>query len=157
MSVNSWKAEFYPVPASDCLPEEAIRHSLQKWLGLRPDALKRHGMSVTPGGNIAADGEVRRFPISANTCALCERFYDGAKGDSCTRCPLAIARGGPACDRARDDETEAPWESWSFGHNPEPMIAALEEADRQFTAPQSPPMEEKESLERAIAERRGDL
>jgi hypothetical protein len=42
MSLASWKAEFYPTPASRIKTVlGAVKHSLRKWKGLRTVALKR--------------------------------------------------------------------------------------------------------------------
>ena len=42
MSLESWKAEFYTIPASKCPEEYAIEHSLRKWTGLLPENLDKH-------------------------------------------------------------------------------------------------------------------
>lgn len=44
MSIQSWIDEFYPVTAEECLPDDALEHSIKKWEGLQPDALERHGL-----------------------------------------------------------------------------------------------------------------
>jgi hypothetical protein len=135
MSLESWKAEFYPVPASECPAEDAIEHSLRKWRGLRPEALARHGVG-TKGTRLfaAVDGF---FYISATNCALCEQFFQDAEEEdekACADCPLAISRGGVSCSKAREGESFAPWEAFGAGNNPEPMIAALEKAQADAEA-----------------------
>lgn len=126
MSLESWKAEFYPVPAADCPKEEAIAHSLRKWRGLRPEALKRHDVLISINRHVVDEEARYIFFVSAATCALCAHYYDEAKEElACDTCPLAKSLGAP-CDRDRGDTT-SPW--WAWGDlNPEPMIAALEKA-----------------------------
>ena len=45
MSIESWKAEFYPTPADEASKDQAIAHSLRKWEGLRKENLDRHELS----------------------------------------------------------------------------------------------------------------
>lgn len=37
MSLDTWKAEFYSIPAEEVAAKDAIQHSLTKWIGLRPE------------------------------------------------------------------------------------------------------------------------
>jgi hypothetical protein len=37
MSLESWKAEFYPIPADEVKKKDALAHSLRKWEGLRKE------------------------------------------------------------------------------------------------------------------------
>lgn len=41
MSIESWKAEFYPVPAEDCPQndKDMLAHAKLKWSGLTPEIL----------------------------------------------------------------------------------------------------------------------
>lgn len=130
MSIESWKAEFYPIPAEDCPKEQAITHSLRKWEGLRKDALGRHAIGLTDSGFLIG-GDRTIFLVNASSCALCEHFYNEANEDEpCANCPLAIARGGFACDCEKPCEHNSPWAAWQYNkwHDPEPMIAALKAA-----------------------------
>ena len=53
MSFTTWCKEFYPVPASDFdgvdKPKEAVKHALNKWRGLLPKNLKKHGIKFYSG------------------------------------------------------------------------------------------------------------
>lgn len=49
MSLITWKEEFYPIPASHYMPwESTCQHSLQKWIGLRPENLQKHNVALRP-------------------------------------------------------------------------------------------------------------
>ncbi len=148
MSVKTWKDEFYPTPADSTTPEEAIAHSLQKWIGLRRENLEKHKVKIL---EYAVVGEGRqhfeviqpkdKVEINSDTCALCHHFHDDEdvlvdeeqdEWSHCTRCPLYKARDNRACDQCRGDEDDSPW--GEFGHrfnrwgaNPEPMIYWLEQ------------------------------
>jgi site-specific DNA-cytosine methylase len=48
MSVETWKAEFYPVGArvaAEAGPVDAAEHSRRKWTGFLPRNLKQHGVT----------------------------------------------------------------------------------------------------------------
>lgn len=122
MSYETWREEYYPVPACDVPKEQAVAHSLRKWEGLRPEALAKHGIKLyaqNVGGMLS---------IASGSCALCHHY---CRGGSCESCPLAIARaendGSPVdCDKSRFDEDRSPWATGAYGpQNPEPMIAWL--------------------------------
>lgn len=125
MSIATWKEEFYPVDASKCPQDEAVAHSLRKWKGLRPDALRAHGLAANYS---LRDAGGATFPVDVDTCALCKAHTD------CDTCPLYKVRGGRPCDMATESEEEngqpSPFEAWQEKSNPEPMIAALEAAAR---------------------------
>ena len=119
MSIESWKAEFYPVDADDPSVNNtlaAIRHSLLKWTGLRKDNIERHG------------GYPIELVRSGETCALCVR-YVYAVGD-CRDCPISKARGNRCCSTCGPNESDSPWRMWTLYRDPEPMIAALEAAEK---------------------------
>lgn len=124
MTEASWMAEFYPIPADDrglrIGPVSAVvRHSLQKWLGARPENLKRHGLEKPP---------VR---FDAVTCALCVRFIapDATlQTRNCENCPLYRVRGEVSCVDRRVDEDCDPLLLFEDYGDPEPMILWLERA-----------------------------
>lgn len=109
---EGWLKEFYPVDASNVPKSEAVAHSLQKWRGLRPEALVKYGLDCAP------------IPIDGDSCALCEHYLDpeGYAENFCKTCPLKLALG-----RFCDAGNRAPWQAWAYLENPEPMIEALEE------------------------------
>lgn len=134
MSLETWKAEFYPQPADEVPADEAVAHSLQKWKGMRPENLERHGVDAE-WSYLAFEDQT--LGIDASTCALCKHFARG----SCLKCPLAIVRGGVACDMRREDEARpygcSPFHKWATIGDPEPMIKWLEKALPLETSPTS--------------------
>jgi hypothetical protein len=134
MSIKTWRDEFYPVAARDVPkdPVEATKHSLQKWIGLRPDNLARHDV-VLRGHEVRepqfnAPHELNVY-ISASSCALCVHYYGDEVSDRhCSECPLHQVRGGYPCDKRSGREPLDPWSWYSPRQDPEPMISWLEEA-----------------------------
>lgn len=124
MSDETWRAEFYPIPAWEVPKEQAAQHSLQKWLGLMPSAMNRHGVTVC---HAATSASVAGVTINAESCALCHRYMLN-QFDTCEECPLAIVRGGVPCDHERQDEKVSPWFKWYSTGDPRAMIAWLEQA-----------------------------
>lgn len=98
MSIETWRQEFYPVPASCVAPKDATAHALHKWRGLTPNNLKDHELILDSVSDLE-DAEGGTFSISSATCALCEVVgKDAVLGcDSnpkdCTRCPIYHAVG----------------------------------------------------------------
>lgn len=93
MSLETWKQEFYPTPASnpDCSPAE---HSLRKWRCLLPRNLQKHGCRIRADGVMDihhAPGD-EGLPLNDDTCALCH-IHICICGD-CTTCPLFKAGFG---------------------------------------------------------------
>lgn len=141
MSLQSWKAEFYPVEAKDVPEEEAIQHSLTKWRGLTKENLEKHGLRVS-----GVIGEIFEAPteeqpdteeslrLDSTSCALCHHYLETsgvepADGDDdyeneimeCFDCPLR-KHLGYACDK----DSTMPYQIWTARRNPLPMIQALE-------------------------------
>jgi hypothetical protein len=89
MSKATWLAAYYPTPASRRLrsPLLVLAHSLRKWQGLLPDALKKHRVWID---HIALRSTGKRnelvLTIGGGTCSLCQ-FVNG----ECNRCPLVLA------------------------------------------------------------------
>ena len=88
MCLQSWKEEFYPILASDVDEQDALQHSLQKWIGLRPENLEKHNV-------VLFDHTVRdKFQlggcdfvmIAASSCALCVHY--SVRSEECSKCPL---------------------------------------------------------------------
>ena len=122
MSLATWKAEFYPIPASRVSKKNALAHSLRKWQGLTKAALKRHGLIRDDYGIF---GEDRGFYVDSDTCALCH-FWISDVG--CIACPLAIVRSGVRCDSEMAGEKLAPWEAFAETGDARPMISWLKRA-----------------------------
>jgi len=125
MSLQTWKQEFYPVPASEVPEADAIAHSLRKWIGLRKANLERHGMETN--GASVFDIRYYHLPIDITSCALCAHYWDAG----CSQCPLDAIRGCKCYGAAINDEPLSPFSAFRDHFDPEPMIALLEEALRR--------------------------
>ena len=122
MGFESWKDEFYPVPANEVSEGKALLHSLQKWIGLREDNLEKHGMTMSPSFRMVREpGRTVWLYISDDSCALCyyhlDQTYDGNL--ECGGCPL-YRHTGKTCEHP-----ESAWMDFVHSGNPEPMVEAL--------------------------------
>jgi hypothetical protein len=81
--------------------------------------LQRH--NLIKAGKAIAEGGVT-FSIAYDSCALCGRHV--SKTSTCDRCPLFISLGNKTCGEG----SSSPYQKWSAGNNPKPMILALERA-----------------------------
>ena len=132
MSLKTWKAEFYPVTARNCPAGKELEHSTQKWRGLLPENLSKHGCSILQG-DVHDNKTGARLMINAGSCALCRKFND-VRDDNCERCPLAVARaqddqddGCPVrCDDTRRDESLSPWYKYRSSQDASAMLYWLE-------------------------------
>jgi len=120
VSLETWKAEFYPIRASRTDEASAVAHSLRKWEGLRASALEEHQVELASYGVRSTDPADTHnpIPIDYSSCSLCYHFY---LNDGCDTCPLAETLGngtpGYGC--------KVPFEQYRASFDPEPMIAAL--------------------------------
>jgi hypothetical protein len=134
MSIESWKAEFYPVPADEVPVDQAITHSLRKWEGLRKENLDRHELTRIRRRITSRSGS--EFRVDGSSCALCHRYLVDGDGDaydvSCDDCPLSIERDGVACDNLFNNEEVSPWNEFDEKGNPEPMIFWLNAAQAKI-------------------------
>ena len=119
MSLETWKAEFYPIEACDVPKEAAIAHSLQKWIGLRKENVERHGGMHT---RHRLDFYSGRFYADSGACALCLLYMEDPQSQ-CRNCPLVAVLGEPC-----DERLGSPYQVWYDTSNPELMIAALQKA-----------------------------
>ncbi len=110
MSLETWKEEFYPIPADEVPESQALTHSLRKWEGLRKENLEKHGVGAT-------GGYVDEMSIDSSTCALCHHHIDSVR---CATCPLVKLTMGGNCD------SEYVW--WNHAGDPEPMIELIKNA-----------------------------
>lgn len=115
MSIESWKQEFYPVPAEEAATGNvaALKHSIVKWHGLRPENLDKH--NVTPVGThyIGTTENDSEELAGSGSCALCVLV-----SDTCAVCVLTEVNS--TCGES--------WHLWVYKRDPEPMIAQLEHA-----------------------------
>lgn len=120
MSSETWLKEFYPVAAGSVAARASdvtlLEHSIVKWRGALPAALKRHGLKQPP------------IDFNSDSCALCERY---AVGSGCEGCPLYEYRGGFSCSHRKPSEPAAPFSDWLMRDNPRPMLALLRAALRK--------------------------
>lgn len=140
MSLASWKKEFYPTAAGSKAAKAApAAHSLQKWLGLLPANLKKHGVVQWRGDVMNAEafsdwqgsGGVYynmppSFEFSGTTCSLCAKYmtsrsYDGA----CSACPLYTLLDRRTCEEEDADGRPGPFSQLIFNNKPDPMIKLL--------------------------------
>lgn len=129
MSLDSWKAEFYPVPAHKVPENQALHHSLRKWIGLRPENLQRHGLKIAFLSIYEIEREFIRLYINSRSCALCFHYYNHHKvgsDEACIGCPLYAVRNCP-CDEDSQGLI-SPYGSWLAHKDPEPMIRLLQAA-----------------------------
>ena len=135
MSFKSWCDEFYPVPADEVSPADAIAHSLRKWIGLREKNLAKHncfifrnkiGKYVTEISDDLFDSD-NSVEINSESCALCVNFLAEEEQEfekhACERCPLYKHLGRDCSAFAL---TPSLFGIWFDTNNPEPMIEALQ-------------------------------
>jgi hypothetical protein len=126
MSLESWKAEFYPVSAKKPRSDVArLRHSIRKWVGLRKANLKKHECHKDEVDDSLWYTDKGPFSVDTTSCALCEKYFDHAHEDDgqCRGCPLKNTLGS-RCDDLKNGQ-EMPYTVWLDSSNPEPMIIAL--------------------------------
>lgn len=116
MSVDSWKKEYYPIPADKVMINEKalVKHSLRKWLGIRPKNLKKHKVYARKAGIGGLEGPP--FLFDASTCSLCEKHLGVF---DCEYCPLLKQQGMPC------GAIGTPYHHWLITGNPYPMITEL--------------------------------
>ena len=90
MSLQTWKKEFYPIEAGDTEKRQSVEHSLQKWNGVLPKNLKKHGLKRSNAKIFEDYGDA--FELDMDSCSLCTWFYNDA-ASSCSECPLHKSTG----------------------------------------------------------------
>jgi hypothetical protein len=132
VSLNSWKFEFYPTPASDCKSGiEAVEHSLQKWKGLTKKSLKQHGMRQwkdTLFYEPADPSDDDMFSLDSDTCAMCEIFFDGDR--LCDLCPIKLTTGMEC-----SDDNSIYQRYIRTGNGARKMVAVLKKIREDFSTP----------------------
>lgn len=147
MSIETWKEEFYPVPADDRRAKRshtaAVNHSLKKWRGLTKESLEKHGLQKISGSDCITPilgGE--HMPIAGATCALCLMEDDrtclnnSTSEKFCRQCPL-FRTLGRQCDQDNlldVSEEPSPYSNFIVRDDPLPMIKALEKTKKKLRA-----------------------
>jgi len=125
MTMQTWLAEYYPVPADTPMTgQEAIDHSRRKWEGLRSENLERHDLKRAYR-RIFHEPSGEDFTVDANTCALCFKFEEIEGKNTCQDCPLFAVRGTRCDEYSPGDGTESLYSEFTVNGNPLPMIEAL--------------------------------
>lgn len=127
MSLATWKAEFYQVEAKDVKPEDAVQHSLTKWVGLRKENLSRHGLVAKRKRIEEEFNSDSLFFVDGCSCALCFHYESDYNNRHCQKCPLYKALGNKRCDQSYwpNESDISPYLKWTRENDPKPMIAAL--------------------------------
>ena len=113
MSKETWLAEYYPYkPDKNMTDNEAVIHSLRKWIGAKPKNLEKHGLEDIP------------MVFSADDCALCAKYAVSYGIRHCNLCPLAVYGLRCSHDTVRNI---SPWHAYARSGHIEPMIEALTE------------------------------
>lgn len=151
MTLKSWLKEFYPTRADEfkvlqLSPKNklaATEHSLQKWRGLTPENLKKHGVAVNDvrevvdaadcAGSMSGGFDEHYLGVDSHSCSLCQ-LTEG----ECSRCPIVEMRQY-RCDiptiEPKDRQSE--WNAFMTTTDPLPMIALLEKT-REYLLAETP-------------------
>jgi hypothetical protein len=131
MSLETWKAEFYPTDATDLANEltclGAAEHSLRKWTGLLKKNLSKHGMRLNRASLLLFEDGVpnlsRLTIMGSFSCALCMKH-----DDQCAKCPIVLSGNKECGDKgsAYQGATKKPSKYQERGIKR--MIAVLTEA-----------------------------
>lgn len=129
MSLETWKKEFYPIPADKVKShKKAVEHSILKWTGLFPKNLKKHNIYKTKNTgiyeppSITTDEDNYNFVIDCSTCALC-CLVENDRDVNCDNCKI-VKVTGKRCDN--------PWIRWRDKTDPKPMLKVLRKVLRSY-------------------------
>lgn len=129
LTYADWASEYYPVPADDQSLDtdvKRVQHAMRKFEGLHAEVLKRRGLAMSDRWLEAKtlDGRAVRQVIDGDSCALCVAYIH----TDCEDCPLAIARGGCACDEKTGQEKVSPYDAFLQSGTTAPMLEWLGKA-----------------------------
>ena len=132
MSVQSWKREFYPIPAIKIKTVEgALISAMNKFEGALSKNLHKHSVRLIYGAIANLDPRLTCavFEFDDSSCALCYLFASGSYNlvchrPSCYGCPLT---GSTNCHNTR-----SPFKIFINGGNPRPMLKVLRKALREL-------------------------
>lgn len=113
MSLQTWKDEFYPVPASEPMGEHKaqIEHSLRKWRGATKENTEKHGVFYEDHTIFDETDSTGKFMFGSESCSLC-------LNNECHECPIVLS-GRFGCNYSYSEYRMS-------GCDPTPMIAVLE-------------------------------
>lgn len=135
MSLETWKAEFYPITADELkesfstgplTPEQDIilvNHAILKWQGLLPTNLEKHGIRKI-GYAIISDGH-SQLSIGESNCSLCRVYFEHIIWN-CRGCPLYHHLGRPCYGE------NSPYIQFTYGDDPIHMLNALRGTKRML-------------------------
>lgn len=151
---QDWVKKYYPITAEAITKQEGatdldlIRHSLQKWKGLRKKNLAKYSVMITrlSGRYVAHEWskdplartiEKTGIPIDDSSCALCQRYYSSPDHDDphdreCRLCPFVVVIGRP-CTDVGPELCQSPWHMWTRDLDPKPMIEALKHIEAHYS------------------------
>lgn len=116
MSIKTWLAEYYPVPADRVAGDEAgLEHAIRKYKGARPAALEKHGCRAN-GQRLVSDTGKARLMFGHKACAPCQRWLP-----LCSWCLLSTTA---VCGKT--------WLDFCRTGDPERMIRGLQRALRKL-------------------------
>ena len=123
MSVDSWIREHVgSIRAATKSDVAAIEHALRRYEATKPDALRKHNVTLDFGVLEGRNGA--RYEFGASECAMCSRYMSGGcANNQGVDCPLK-----PACYPGKKNEST--YGTFLNNTNPYPMIATLKKALR---------------------------
>jgi len=115
MSIESWKAEFYPIEAKDVKGDdlERIDHALLKWSGVTEENLKKHEIT-----------DRLTLPLCERDCTLCRKYLVNCETVTGSRCPIVRFQYGQSERTCYDAYKETVYGS-KVGWNTNPMLELL--------------------------------
>lgn len=134
MSIETWKAKFYPVPADKPKTKRAaLLHSIRKWQGLSKDNLAKHTLEQQEA--ILFSEDTPAFWVNGSSCALCVLYAEDDDWEkTCPKCPLFKVRGGVCCDKKMPREEMHPYVRWLESGDNKPMLKWLRRALKMVDA-----------------------
>jgi len=127
MSIKTWQAEFYPIPAKRVAKRDAVAHELRLHRGMLKTNMRKHGCAWRSGSVV--DHAEHGFAVSIDTSALCFHRLQG--GWDCDKCPCSLLRDGYSCCdywHYREWGGQSPYELWCDVGDARPMVRLLEKA-----------------------------
>jgi len=119
-SLDTWKAEFYPIEAKDVSEEDAGAHAALKWSGLTKENLDKHNIHIDEYHCIV-DSKGSFLEVGSHSCVWCIiNARDEDNRTHCNGCPGKLFGDYGSC--------LSEWYTWERDHDPVPMIDWIEDA-----------------------------